>query len=64
MIDELPKERRKLCSNVEAIVNEFVCKMLKGKLKVRGRFKSRIFTFTTAISINFCRIYQYNLQTC
>lgn len=63
MINKIPKERRSLRNNVEATINEFTCKMPRGKLKVRGTFKARIFAYTTAISINFGRIYRYNLQT-
>ena len=58
VIDTLPEERRKLRSNVEATVNEFVCKMPKRKLKVRGAFKASIFGFSVAMSVNFGRIYR------
>ena len=57
-IKSIPPERRKLRNNVEATVNEFVCKMPKGKLKVRGAFKTGIFAYTVGISINFGRIYR------
>ena len=56
----LPPERRKLRCNVEATINEFVCKMPNGKLRVRGAFKTSVFAYSTAISINFGRIFRYN----
>ena len=59
-IEKIPKERRKLRPNVEATVKEFTSGMNhKGKLKVRGTFKTEAYAFTTAISINFGRIYRY-----
>jgi len=58
LIDSLPEERRKLRSNIEATVNEFVCKMPRRKLKVRGAFKASIFAFSVAMSINFGRIFR------
>lgn len=58
VIGSLPEERKKLRSNVEATVNEFVCKMPKKKLKVRGAFKASIFAFSVAMGINFGRIYR------
>jgi len=57
-IESIPPERRALRNNVEATVNEFVCKMRKGKLKVRGVFKTAIFAYTMGISVNFGRIYR------
>ena len=57
-IESIPLERRTLRNNVEATVNEFVCKLRKGKLKVRGVFKTAIFAYTMGISINFGRIYR------
>ena len=54
----IPPERRALRNNVEATVNEFVCKLRKGKLKVRGLFKTAIFAYTMGISITFGRIYR------
>ncbi len=59
-ITTLPPERRKLRCNVEATVNEFTCRLPKGKLKVRGAFKTGIFAYSMAISINFGRIYRYS----
>jgi hypothetical protein len=58
IIDSIPIERRKLRSNIEATVNEFVRKMPNRKLKVRGGFKASIFAFSCAMSINFGRIYR------
>lgn len=62
-ITTLPPERRKLRCNVEATVNEFTCRLPKGKLKVRGAFKTGIFAYSMAISINFGRIYRYSSDT-
>lgn len=59
IITTLPPERRKLRCNVEATVNEFTCRLPKGKLKVRGAFKTAVFAYSMAISINFGRIYRY-----
>jgi len=58
-IMNIPIERRKLRSNVEATVQEFSCRMHNKKLKVRGYFKTCIFAFTTASAINFGRIFRY-----
>ena len=58
----IPKERRRLRNNVEATVNEFVCKMRKDKLKVRGSFKTSVFAYSVAISVNFGRIYRLILE--
>jgi hypothetical protein len=58
IIDSIPIDRRKLRSNIEATVNEFVRKMPNRKLKVRGAFKTSIFAFSCAMSINFGRIYR------
>ena len=61
-IHEIPKERRTLRNNVEATVNEFVCKMPRKKLKVRGAFKAAVFAYSVAIAINFGRIYRLMLN--
>jgi hypothetical protein len=61
-INEIPYERRKLRNNVEATVNEFTCKLPRKKLKVRGAFKTAVFAYSVAISINFGRIYRYLLD--
>jgi len=58
-IESIPEERRTIRSNVEATVSEFKRKMQNGKLRVRGRFKTAVFSFVMAISINFGRIYRY-----
>ncbi|HET54646.1 MAG TPA: DDE transposase [Ignavibacteria bacterium] len=58
-INQIPKERRKLRNNVEATVAEFKRKLNNGKLKVRGYFKTVLFAFSMAISINFGRIYRH-----
>jgi len=61
-IHEIPKERRTLRNNVEATVKEFVCKMPRKKLKVRGAFKAAVFAYSVAIAINFGRIYRLMLD--
>jgi len=58
-IMNIPEARRKLRSNVEATIQEFSCRMHNGKLKVRGYFKACIFAFSTALGINFGRIFRY-----
>jgi hypothetical protein len=58
----IPEERRCLRNNVEATVNEFVCKMRKTKLKVRGSFKTSVFAYSVAMSVNFGRIYRLILE--
>ena len=58
-IELIPHNRRKIRPNVEATVHEFKCKMQGNKLKVRGAFKTALFAFTMAISINFGRIYRF-----
>jgi hypothetical protein len=55
---KIPIERRKIRPNVEASVHEFSCRLTNGKLKVRGSFKTEVFAFTTAIAINFGRIFR------
>ena len=56
---EIPKERQKIRPNVEATVREFKVGTEKGKLKVRGTFRTNLWAFSTAISINFGRIFRY-----
>lgn len=58
---KLPKGRRKLRANIEGTVNEYRNCSHKhtGKLKVRGRFKTSIWTYMSTIGINFGRIYRY-----
>ena len=62
MIQHLPPERQWIRPNVEATVHEFTCRMPRKKLKVRGAFKSTIFTFTAAMIINFGRIFRYLIE--
>jgi len=59
-IKSLPPERRKLRPNVEATVKEFTKPLNhKGKLKVRGLFRTMVYAHTMAISINFGRVWRY-----
>ncbi|MBU1728069.1 transposase [Patescibacteria group bacterium] len=58
-INNIPKERKYLRNNVEATVSEFKRKFHNGKLKVRGYFKTTLFAFSMAISINFGRIFRF-----
>jgi hypothetical protein len=58
-IEAIPKARRSIRNNVEATVSEFTRKMQNGKLRVRGKFKTEIFSFAVAISINFGRIFRH-----
>lgn len=59
-IKSLPPERRKLRPNVEATVKEFTKPLNhKGKLKVRGGFKTMLYAYSMGISINLGRIYRY-----
>lgn len=59
-IELLPPERRKLRPNVEATVKEFTKPLNhKGKLNVRGLFKTMVYAYSMAISINFGRVWRY-----
>ena len=59
-INTLPLKRRKLRPNVEATIKEFVKPLNhKGKLRVRGQFKTMIYACSMGISINFGRIHRY-----
>ena len=59
-INTLPHKRRKLRSNVEATIKEFVKPLNhKGKLRIRGQFKTMIYACSMGISINFGRIHRY-----
>ena len=58
-LNALPPERQKLRPNIEATVFEFGRRMPRGKLKVRGYFKTCLFAFITGIAINFGRIVRY-----
>jgi hypothetical protein len=55
----LPPELRKIRANVEATMKEFANKMNNHKLKVRGAFKAELFAYSSAIAINFGRIFRY-----
>ena len=56
----LPPERRKLRPNVEATVKEFTKPFNhKGKLRIRGLFKTMVYAHAMAISINFGRVWRY-----
>jgi len=59
-IDTLPLKRKKLRPNVEATISEFMKPLShKGKLRVRGRFKTMMYACSMGISINFGRIHRY-----
>lgn len=59
-IKSLPPERQKLRPNVEATVKEFTRPFNhKGKLRVRGLFKTMIYAHAMAISINFGRVWRH-----
>jgi hypothetical protein len=59
-IRSLPPERRKLRPNIEATVKEFTKPFNhKGKLRVRGLFKTMVYAHAMAISINFSRVWRY-----
>lgn len=58
-IGNIPKERRKIRPNVEALMKEFKTRTRNGKTKVRGLFKTSLFAFNTGIAINFGRIFRY-----
>ncbi len=59
-INTLPLERRKLRPNVEATIKEFVKPFNhKGKLRIRGQFKTMIYACSMGVSINFGRINRY-----
>ncbi|MBA7531940.1 hypothetical protein ES705_24166 [subsurface metagenome] len=62
-IKSLPPERRKLRPNVEATVKEFTKPFNhKGKLRVRGLFKTMVYAHAMAISINFGRVWRYIIE--
>jgi len=59
-IKALPPERRKLRPNIEATVKEFTKGFNhKGKLRVRGTFKTMLYAFSMGIAINLGRIWRY-----
>jgi len=56
----LPPDRRKLRPNVEATVKEFTKPFNhKGKLRIRGLFKTMMYAHAMAISINFGRVWRH-----
>jgi hypothetical protein len=58
-IELLPLERRKIRPNIEATVKEYTKAFNhKGKLRIRGRFKTMLFAFAMSIGINFGRIFR------
>jgi len=61
-IRNIPKERRKIRPNVEALMKEFKARTQGGKTKVRGRFRVSLFAFNTGIAINFGRIFRYIIE--
>jgi len=61
-IRNIPKERRKIRPNVEALMKEFKARTQGGKTKVRGQFKTSLFAFNTGIAINFGRIFRYIIE--
>ena len=62
-IKNIPPERRKLRPNIEATVKEFTCGFNhKGKLKVRGGFKTMLYACSVAIAINFGRVWRYLIE--
>jgi hypothetical protein len=59
-IELLPPERRKIRPNVEATMKEYTKAFNhKGKLRIRGRFKTMLFAFAMSIGINFGRIFRH-----
>ena len=62
-IEQIPLERRKIRPNVEATVKEFTKGFNhKGKLRIRGKFKTMLFALAMSIGINLGRIYRYMLE--
>jgi hypothetical protein len=58
-IELLPLERRKIRPNVEASVKEYTkAYNHKGKLRIRGKFKTMLFALAMSIGINFGRIFR------
>ncbi|MBD3156213.1 DDE transposase [Candidatus Peregrinibacteria bacterium] len=59
-IELLPPERRKIRPNIEATVKEYTMAFNhKGKLRLRGKFKTILFAFAMSIGINFGRIFRH-----
>jgi hypothetical protein len=62
-IELLPYERRKLRPNIEATMKEFTKAFNhKGKLRIRGKFKTMLFAFAMSIGINFGRIFRHLVE--
>ena len=61
-ISNIPKERRKLRPNVEALMKEIKTRTQNGKIKVRGKFKTVLFAFNVGIAINFGRVFRYLIK--
>jgi len=62
-LEGLPRERQHLRPNVEATMKEFTIPFNhKGKLRIRGLFKTMLYAFTRAIAINFGRIYRLAMK--
>jgi len=62
-IELLPLERQKLRPNIEATVKEYTMPFNhKGKLRLRGRFKTILFAFAMSIGINFGRIFRHLME--
>lgn len=62
-IEKIPFERRKIRPNIEATVKEYTKAFNhKGKLRVRGKFKTMVFAFAMSSAINFGRIYRYIME--
>lgn len=62
-IEALPLERRKLRPNIEATVKEYTMAFNhKGKLRLRGKFKTIVFAFAMSVGINFGRIYRHLME--
>jgi len=62
-IELLPLERQKLRPNIEASVKEYSKAFNhKGKLRIRGKFKSMLFAFAMSIGINFGRIFRHLMK--
>jgi hypothetical protein len=60
VIAALPPERQRLRPNVEATMKEYTGGFNhKGKLRVRGKFKTMLYAFSMAIVINFGRIFRF-----
>lgn len=62
-IELLPLGRRKLRPNIEATVKEYTMPFNhKGKLRLRGKFKTLLFAFAMSIGINFGRILRHLME--